>query len=206
MRLGKVFGTKARGASSDVPRIGGVKRYFWQRRYKRGYPGDWATRNLPLCEIGLDVRNKSILDAGCNLGIVGYELSKQGPAFYHGIDKDRDALEIALAIFSGVEVDHRFDRVDLSSEKQLSNALEPSYDIVLFLRVLHILLHRRGETGARRALEELAAHCSDQFVATALDSEMTLLVDTITGAGFVVEREYPRGSRPSSWLIFKRRP
>jgi len=80
-----------------------VKLPRYIREYRRKFGGrDWQSRFQTLASFGIDYRDKVILDAGCNLGILGYEISKQKPAFYHGIDVDRAALNVARGIFSGV--------------------------------------------------------------------------------------------------------
>lgn len=147
------------------------------------------------------------------------EISKLGATFYHGIDNYRAALEVALAIFSGVELDYRFDRVDLCNDDQLSSALRPSYDIVLLLRTFHRLVNSYGEAQAKHTLEMLAARCTDKFVALVGDarlnrrsrpmeasSDQALLVEVMTGVGFEVEhqRDVDVESRTWTWFVFGR--
>jgi len=188
-------------------RIPDVRRHYWERRYRRRFSGgDWATRTRPLFELGVDYRGKTILDAGCNIGIVGYELSKQQPSFYHGIDVYRPALKVAEAIFSGVDIGFRFDQIDLSDAKALSRKLQPSYDIVLLLHVFKYLIDQSGEAAARRSLATLANRCADRFIVNGFPVTAEAVADVMTDAGLFLEHERaPAAPGKSMWRVFKRR-
>lgn len=71
---------------------------------EKRFIGNWDFRLRPLLECNIDFKGKSILDAGCNVGVIDYEISKFGPSFIHGIDNYRAGIYAARNIFAGVEV------------------------------------------------------------------------------------------------------
>jgi len=46
----------------------------------------WRQRIEDLDAYGIDYAGETVLDAGCNVGILAYEISKRGPAFIHALD------------------------------------------------------------------------------------------------------------------------
>jgi 2-polyprenyl-3-methyl-5-hydroxy-6-metoxy-1,4-benzoquinol methylase len=141
----------------------GFKLPRYTREYRRKFGGrDWESRLRTLASFAVDYCDKTILDAGCNLGIIGYEICKQHPAFYHGIDVDRAALNVARGIFSGVSVPYAFHRVDVANDRHLRSILRPEYDIVLLLNVLqYVTVHASGIL-----LETLSCRCKTTFIVT----------------------------------------
>ena len=73
----------------------------------------WRQRIEDLDACGIDYAGKTVLDAGCNVGILAYEISKRGPAFIHALDGSRQMLDAAKLIFRSVDTPHRLDLVDL---------------------------------------------------------------------------------------------
>lgn len=105
---------------------------------EKRFTGTWDDRLNGLLECGVDFSGKTVLDVGCNMGIIAYEISKLGPSFIHGIDRSKDHIHIARSIFCGSKVSSRFDVADLGDDT-FSNLLLPSYDVVLMLAVYHHL-------------------------------------------------------------------
>ena len=62
-----------------------------------GRPWRQRLEDLVACEI--DYAGKTVLDAGCNVGILAYEIAKLGPSFIHAIDGSRPVLNAARLIF-----------------------------------------------------------------------------------------------------------
>ncbi len=166
------------------------------RQYRRKFGGgDWQTRNQALFELEVDYHGKMILDAGCNLGIVGYEISKQRPSFYHGLDIYAPALGVARAIFSGVSVEHQFDRVDLGNERKLAAVLKPAYDVVIFLAVFGHIANKYGEAAAEGAIRTLAGRCRSTFVTTGTGRWETAVVEALQASGFTVADQRTQSER-----------
>ena len=99
-----------------------------------GRPWRQRLEDLLACEV--DYCGKAVLDAGCNVGILAYELSKFGPSFIHAIDGSQPELEAARVILRSVEIPTRVDLVDLADDARLRTILDPGYDIVQLLAVI----------------------------------------------------------------------
>jgi len=76
---------------------------------------------------------QTVLDLGCNCGLVAYELSKYEPKAITGIDRDQRDIQNARRIFERVPVESRFMCKDVFEAE-----LQP-HDIVLFLGLWHHL-------------------------------------------------------------------
>jgi 2-polyprenyl-3-methyl-5-hydroxy-6-metoxy-1,4-benzoquinol methylase len=122
----------------------------------------WRQRVEDLCACGVDYSDKTVLDAGCNVGILAYEISKLGPSYIHAIDGSRPLLNAARLILRSVETPHRLDLVDLADDPRLRIVLEPSYDIVQLLAVYQ---HSAPGEGRRCS----AAHACNACRAVRLD-------------------------------------
>jgi hypothetical protein len=122
-----------------------------------GRPWRQRLEDLLACEV--DYRGRSVLDAGCNVGILAYELSKLGPSFIHAIDGSQPELEAARVILRSVEIPTRVDLVDLADDARLRAILEQGYDIVQLARRLSARAESAwrccGATHARHARRAL---------------------------------------------------
>lgn len=86
-------------------------------------------------------RGKTVLDLGCAEGLISREFARAG-ATVHGVDARADHLAIAVKLCRGLPV--RFERRDLNDVSE-PVTIDPTYDIVLALGVLHKLwLPERG--------------------------------------------------------------
>lgn len=86
----------------------------------------------------------SVLDIGCNRGMVGYEMAQHGAVMVDGVDNYEEGITVARHIFSDMRhVTSRFVVADLSKGvKAFDAAMEGGakhYDIVLALAVFHKL-------------------------------------------------------------------
>ncbi len=180
-RLG--FGPKIRGTQVGRP---------WRRRIE----------DLDAC--GIDHAGKTVLDAGCNVGILAYEIAKRGPAFIHLLDGSREMLHAAKLIFRSVETPHRLDLVDLANDRKLREVLRPAYDVVQLLAVYQHLARARGDPTARRTLATLAERCTETFVAASNPAFLGAIAETLTAAGLRLERETASPARNVRHLVFRR--
>ena len=110
----------------------------------------WRQRLADLLACEVDYAGKTVLDAGCNVGILAYEITKLGPSFIHAIDGSRPVLNAARLILRSVETPHRLDLVNLADDERLRTVLGPSYDIVQLLAV-YSTWNGRGAIGWRGA-------------------------------------------------------
>ena len=101
-------------------------------------------------------KGASVLDIGCNRGLVAFEMANNGAQIVHGCDNYADGIRTAREIFADIRnVQSQFEVVDLTKGFM---ALRPlaieGWDIVLMLATYH-KLKRVMEAGA---LTELMAN------------------------------------------------
>ncbi len=150
-------------------RICGRNIYTPWKTYKR-FIGNWDFRLAGIFDCGVDFSGKTILDAGCNVGIIDYEIAKRSPAFIQGIDDYPAGISAARHIFQGVDVESRFDVADLTNDRKLRGLLRPSYDVVMFMSVWQHIRGQRGEAVADRVLATLTERCAGTFIAKTTDN------------------------------------
>jgi 2-polyprenyl-3-methyl-5-hydroxy-6-metoxy-1,4-benzoquinol methylase len=131
----------------------------------------------------LDYAGKSILDVGCNMGVLAYEIAKLQPRKIHGIDHYRPHINVARMIFTAVPVESRFDCRDLGS-RRLPRHLDASYDIVLFLAVFNHLQAGLGKEKTVEVLRLIADRCADAIVVRTTERTEQELLSLLTGFGF----------------------
>ena len=116
--------------------------------------GSWEDRLENLFNSGIAWRGKRVLDAGCNMGIVGYEVTKLTKASYHGVDILTKHLDVARSIFKGVTTPSLIDKLDLGDKEARLTTLG-SYDVVLYLAVHHHIVKNQGDPVADSVAREL---------------------------------------------------
>jgi 2-polyprenyl-3-methyl-5-hydroxy-6-metoxy-1,4-benzoquinol methylase len=152
-------------------RIFGRNYYKPWKPYKR-FMGNWDYRLAGVFDCEVDYSGKTILDAGCNVGIIDYEIAKRLPAFIHGIDVYRGGILAARHIFQGVDVPSRFDVADLTNDRKLRGLLRPSYDIVIMMAVWQHIRKERGQALADRVIATLTERCTGIFIAKTKDDTL----------------------------------
>ncbi|MER8886143.1 class I SAM-dependent methyltransferase [Mesorhizobium sp. M0500] len=157
-----------------------------------------CSARLPLCA------DKEILDIGCNMGVVAYEISKLRPSSIHGIDIAKPHIETAKMLLRGSPVHARFDRLNLGS-RRLGNILLPKYDIVLLLAVYQHMQRNIGPGKARRVLSNIVRRTSNVVarVPPGTDGEF---IETLADEGCTRHLPSPQQScvRLSSFLRTRR--
>jgi 2-polyprenyl-3-methyl-5-hydroxy-6-metoxy-1,4-benzoquinol methylase len=153
--------------------------YTWPK-----FTGPWHDRIAGLFDCGIDFTGKSVLDVGCNMGIVAYEISKRGPSLIHGLDNYLGAFRVAKAIFSAVPVESRFDLVDLRNERKLQKVLLPSYDIILLMEVYH-QVKKKSPAAAIRTVEIIVPRSTQTVLVRGLKNQKEELNKLIEDQGFV---------------------
>jgi 2-polyprenyl-3-methyl-5-hydroxy-6-metoxy-1,4-benzoquinol methylase len=167
-----------------------------------GRPWRQRLEDLLACEV--DYAGKTVLDAGCNVGIVAYEIAKLGPSFVHAVDGSRPVLNAARLIFRSVETPHRLDLVNLADDQRLQAMLEPGYDIVQLLAVYQHVERARGDMVARRMLATLAERCKETFIVASKPDYLLAVNEVLSAAGLSLERETASPVRRVKHLVFRR--
>lgn len=153
-------------------------------RLEKRFIRDWEYRLAGVFECGVDFSGKTVLDAGCNVGIIAYEIAKKAPSFIHGMDNYRAGIYAARNIFLGVDIPSRFDVADLTNDRKLRKILQPAYDVVLFMSVWQHLRREYGEAAANRTTATLAERCVGAFVAQTKKTQASEFSALMKSLGF----------------------
>jgi SAM-dependent methyltransferase len=173
---------------------------LFQFRPRKLFAGAWEDRLSDLFDCGVDYSGRTILDAGCNMGIIAYEISKHRPASIHGIDTYRPALRLARQLFLGIEIESRFDRLDLTA-RHAEAKLAPEYDLVLFLSVYHHIKKQNGVAAAEGAVRRLTTRCREALIARLPPGFDAEFIDLMKGLGFAVAYDGEKKSQKSGRLV-----
>jgi SAM-dependent methyltransferase len=92
-----------------------------------------------ISDLVVRARGATVLDIGCNRGLVGFELANNGAVRVHGCDSYVKGIETARELFADLRsVQSQFEVVDLTKGPE---SLEPfgkrPYDITLLLATYH---------------------------------------------------------------------
>ena len=94
-----------------------------------------------MMDLVIRARGASVLDVGCNRGLVGFELANNGAEVVHGCDHFEDGIKTARELFVDLRnVRSRFEVVDLrEGPPPLKAFFMSAYDIILLLATYHKL-------------------------------------------------------------------
>src|SRR5690348_11613527 len=111
------------------------------RNLMRRVAGYHDIRMDGISDLVLRARGASVLDIGCNRGLVGFEFANNGATTVHGIDNYEDGITTARQLFMDLRnCKSRFDVVDLTKATYTDFPFDqPQYDIVLLLATYHKL-------------------------------------------------------------------
>jgi SAM-dependent methyltransferase len=110
-------------------------------RIERRVAGYHDIRMDGMTDLVVRARGATVLDIGCNRGLVGFEMANNGAVRVHGCDSYEFGIVTARELFADIRaVQTQFEVVDLS---QGVSSLDPfgkrPYDIVLMLATYHKL-------------------------------------------------------------------
>lgn len=93
-----------------------------------------------ISDLLMRARKTSVLDIGCNRGMVGFEFALNGAKLVHGCDIYEKGIETAREIFADLRnCESRFEVMDLTEGPKSMVKFEGPYDIVLCLATYHKL-------------------------------------------------------------------
>lgn len=169
------------------------------------FGGYWPERLVGLFDCGVDYRGKRLLDAGCNMGIIAYEIAKEMPAHVHGVDHFRSAVGVARKIFAGVPVPSRWDAVDLTNDRKLRRCLEASYDIVMLLGVYQHIREQNVDR-AQRMIRTLGERCRETMMIRTKEEYRDELAGLLGPLGFAHVAEHYAEGRKNPLLLYSKAP
>ena len=127
-------------------------------------------------------RGASVLDVGCNRGLVGFEFANNGASLVHGCDNYEDGIKTARQLFADLRnVENKFEVVDLTAgSAALAPFGERVYDIVICLATIHKLARIMPADDLAGLIGHLGKHCrlfawrgtSDKYEQTHEEMEM----------------------------------
>jgi 2-polyprenyl-3-methyl-5-hydroxy-6-metoxy-1,4-benzoquinol methylase len=147
-----------------------IRRWIGRRLLgKRNFSGNLFDRLRGLDFLLEQCADCTIMDIGCNEGLVAYEFARNGAKLVHGFDRDGQRVRFARRLFRDVPIESRFVRTNLAvsgAEFQAKHrsVLLPEYDIVLFLGVYHHLKRQMPVHRLHGLVEELLNRSGHWFV------------------------------------------
>lgn len=94
-----------------------------------------------MTDLVMRAKGASVLDIGCNRGLVAFEFANNGATVVHGCDLFSEGIDTARHLFADFRhVKSRFEVVDLTHGPRAMGVFERSeYDIVVMLATYHKL-------------------------------------------------------------------
>lgn len=95
-----------------------------------------------MTDLVMRARDASVLDIGCNRGLVGFEFANNGASKIHGCDIDVECIKVCRHLFCDLRsVENKFEVVDLTGGPQAFSSAFGSqkYAIVVMLATYHKL-------------------------------------------------------------------
>lgn len=110
-------------------------------RIQRRVAGHHDIRLDGITDLVIRARGASVLDIGCNRGLVGFEFANNGATVVHGCDNYEVGIRTARELFADLRsVETKFEVVDLSKGvSSLGSFGDRRYDIVVMLATYHKL-------------------------------------------------------------------
>jgi SAM-dependent methyltransferase len=133
-------------------------------------------------------RGASVLDIGCNRGLISLQFAIAGADAVHGCDIFEPGVQIARQNLSEFPAASRFEVVDLTGgapalEDAFGLSYRSKYDIVLLLAVYHKLRRVMAREDLTALVWHLAARTGKYFAYRSLPEEVEELDAILTDAG-----------------------
>ena len=145
-----------------------------------------------------EVEGKSVLDLGCNRGLVCYEFAVAGAAYVSGVDKNEQAIATARHLFDDVTTCRwKFAHRDLVYGLPYD---EEVFDFILLLGVYHKLRRVMNQKGLN-CLVAQASHGVRTFVWNGFPEEFALINDVLKSE---FDHDY-RVANVQQWCVWRRR-
>lgn len=135
--------------------------------HQRRVAGHHENRMDGMVDLLVRAGGKTILDLGCNRGMVGYEFYCNGATTVHGCDHYELGITVAREVFADLrDCTSKFEVVDLFKGREAIDAAfgtEQRWDITLCIATLHKLKRVMGLAQACDLMRYLAKRTNGYF-------------------------------------------
>jgi len=135
----------------------------------RSHRGNTRGRINQILDI-VDVKGKTVLDIGCNVGGISLGMAEAGASYVMGVDYDKESIDIAVEATKELEFTNaNFDceNIDINSLKDIKN-----YDIIIWLSQWQWMVKQYGLDIAKDMLFEVSRKCEVLVFDSASDDGM----------------------------------
>ena len=110
-------------------------------------------------------RGTSVLDLGCNRGMVCVEFKNYGASVLHGCDIWEPGIKVAREIFADMrQVESKFEVADLTKGDEALNPFLPRYDIVVMLATYHKIKREMDDHKLTQLVKNIGTRTGQYFV------------------------------------------
>lgn len=138
-----------------------------------------------MSDLLMRARGCSVLDIGCNRGMVGFEFACNGATIVHGCDIWDHGIDIARNVFADIRsVKAQFEIVDLSKGPAALDVFRGQrYDVILFLAIFLKLsrVMRMDDLGV--LIEHLGKRCNRYFAWRGAEETLGFMDSRLLSAG-----------------------
>ncbi len=117
-------------------------RVFDENKLMRRVAGHHDIRMDGITDLVIRALGATVMDIGCNRGLVGFEMANNGARSVHGCDNYAEGIETARQLFADLRnCDSQFECLDLTKGPAVFDVFgkHTQYDIVLMLATYHKL-------------------------------------------------------------------
>lgn len=166
----------------------------WQYRRRERLDG--------LADLLMYARGASVLDLGCNRGLIGYEFATRGARLVHGCDISMDAIATALFLFNDmIDCESRFEVIDLASGPAALEGYGPAYDLVFMLGLYHKLRRAMAPADLSKLMCAVAELTKGRFAWNGYAEEFDPIDADMKFCGLrCVHRSTLSGQPTAAWL------
>jgi 2-polyprenyl-3-methyl-5-hydroxy-6-metoxy-1,4-benzoquinol methylase len=141
-----------------------MERNRWGRQVRIRF-GDHALRMGGMLDLLTLAEGATVLDVGCNRGLMCYHFAAAGARIVHGCDYYAAGIETAREWFADLGVQSQFEVIDLVKHTDSLKVFGVGlYDIVLLSAVIHKLRRQTDEETLRSIIRKIS-HMSDKYFA-----------------------------------------
>lgn len=117
-----------------------------------------------ISDLVIRARGSSVMDIGCNRGLVAFEMANNGAKLVHGCDNYANGIETAREIFADLRnCEGQFEVLDLTQAGALNVFGDRKYDIVLMLATYHKLKRVMDDGALGTLMRDIAKRTNRWF-------------------------------------------